>query len=166
MEFGALVCTPRSPRCGECPLTDRCAALTKGEVHSLPELPPPRSRVLLRLAVGLASRDGRALLVRAPEGGLLAGTWGPPFAVVDQGDEPARILPEACRAAHDLRLTAGRVLGTVRHTITHHRIEAACLEAHLEADVDGERARWAAEEDLDSYGLSSFARKSLRLQFS
>lgn len=34
MELGALVCTARSPRCGECPVSDACAWLAAGE-------PPP-----------------------------------------------------------------------------------------------------------------------------
>ena len=36
MDFGALVCTPASPRCGECPLADSCVALAKGTVGQLP----------------------------------------------------------------------------------------------------------------------------------
>lgn len=34
MELGALVCTARSPRCGECPLADRCAWLAAGRPAS------------------------------------------------------------------------------------------------------------------------------------
>ncbi len=36
MEFGALQCVPRSPRCTECPLSDRCLALARGRVEQLP----------------------------------------------------------------------------------------------------------------------------------
>lgn len=36
MEFGALQCTPQSPRCMLCPLADSCAALQKGCVDHLP----------------------------------------------------------------------------------------------------------------------------------
>lgn len=36
MEFGALQCTPVSPRCTECPLAESCAALQQGKVDSLP----------------------------------------------------------------------------------------------------------------------------------
>jgi A/G-specific adenine glycosylase len=165
MELGALVCTPRSPRCDGCPLRDRCAGLAAGEVASLPELPPRPATVPVTLAVALARRDGRTLLVRAPEGGLLAGTWAPPFAEVREGDDPARVLAESCRTDHGIRVSAGRRLGTVRHTITHHRIEAVCLEVRVR-NADGEGSRWVTKEELGSYGLSSFARKSLRLQFS
>ncbi|MCM1108100.1 MAG: A/G-specific adenine glycosylase [Clostridium sp.] len=36
MDFGALQCTPRSPRCVDCPLVGSCGALSSGRVDSLP----------------------------------------------------------------------------------------------------------------------------------
>ncbi|GAA2754619.1 A/G-specific adenine glycosylase [Amnibacterium kyonggiense] len=40
MELGAIVCTARAPRCGECPLADVCAWRLAG--HPEPDGPPPR----------------------------------------------------------------------------------------------------------------------------
>lgn len=36
MDFGATVCTPAQPRCGACPLSDRCLALAAGTVAERP----------------------------------------------------------------------------------------------------------------------------------
>lgn len=36
MDFGALQCTPQSPRCLLCPLAEGCAALAEGRIGSLP----------------------------------------------------------------------------------------------------------------------------------
>jgi len=36
MEFGALQCTPKSPNCSECPLSDSCVALKTNTVEALP----------------------------------------------------------------------------------------------------------------------------------
>lgn len=36
MDFGALLCTPKSPDCAQCPLSDRCVALAEGRVAQLP----------------------------------------------------------------------------------------------------------------------------------
>jgi A/G-specific adenine glycosylase len=162
MEIGALVCTPRSPRCPGCPVEDRCAARRDAVQESLPELPRRRETVPVELAVGVARRDGAVLLARAPKG-LLAGTWGPPFAVVEAGEDPARALARAT-AERGLEVVPGRLLGTVRHAITHHRIEARCFEARLDGAPDGEGARWVEEGDLGSYGLSSLAVKSFCFQ--
>ncbi|MDR2859924.1 MAG: A/G-specific adenine glycosylase [Mediterranea sp.] len=36
MDFGALQCTPQSPNCMFCPLSDTCLALSKGRISQLP----------------------------------------------------------------------------------------------------------------------------------
>lgn len=36
MDFGALVCTPNTPRCPDCPLSQYCVALASGKVQELP----------------------------------------------------------------------------------------------------------------------------------
>ncbi|MHC4473220.1 MAG: A/G-specific adenine glycosylase [Planctomycetota bacterium] len=165
MELGALVCLPRAPRCAECPIARSCAARREGVEEDLPELPGRRGSVPLLLAVAVARRDGAVLLTRAPEGGLLAGTWGPPFATVPEDADPALTLRDAA-FARGLDLAPVRHLGTVRHTITHHRIEARCYETHVAGEPEGESTRWVPESDLSRYGLSSLARKSFRFQFA
>ncbi|MFD1314069.1 A/G-specific adenine glycosylase [Namhaeicola litoreus] len=36
MELGALICTPKNPNCGACPLSGSCLALKKNKIDSLP----------------------------------------------------------------------------------------------------------------------------------
>jgi len=86
MEFGATVCTPRSPACGECPLSDECRALGAGTVGLRP---PPRRKTKVREAdfhVVVPVRDDGALyLVRRPSEGLLGGLWEFPQAEAREG---------------------------------------------------------------------------------
>ncbi len=76
MELGALVCTARSPRCGQCPLRERCAWLRAGS--------PPDPHVLRRRTQAWTGTDrqvrGRlmALLREALEpvpAGAVAAVW-------------------------------------------------------------------------------------------
>lgn len=36
MDFGALMCTPKQPKCVECPVMDSCTAFAQNTVHKLP----------------------------------------------------------------------------------------------------------------------------------
>jgi A/G-specific adenine glycosylase len=36
MELGATVCTPKNPKCSECPLAPNCAAFSDGTVLNFP----------------------------------------------------------------------------------------------------------------------------------
>jgi len=163
MELGALVCLPRSPRCDGCPVAVHCGALAADRTETLPEMPPKREVLAVRMAIGLVTGTRGTLFVRAPEGGFLAGTWMPPFAVVLDGEGLEAALRRAAREQGTL-LTPGRRLGTVRHTITHHRITATVFEAT--GDADSEDARWIPEDRRSHFGISSLAAKSLRTQFS
>ena len=69
MELGATVCTPRAPRCGECPVSAGCRAFALGIAESLPERRKKRATVALRIAAAvLLDPAGRTLLLRGEDG--------------------------------------------------------------------------------------------------
>jgi A/G-specific adenine glycosylase len=97
MELGALVCTPRNPRCGKCPIQGECLALERGTVA---ERPAPREKkkvpevdvaVLVAVAVpnggATSGEEPRFLLRKRPAQGLLAGMWE--FPGVDIAKDPS-----------------------------------------------------------------------------
>jgi A/G-specific adenine glycosylase len=43
MEMGALVCKPKQPLCGNCPLSESCFALLNGKVEKLPVVNKPKA---------------------------------------------------------------------------------------------------------------------------
>jgi len=61
MELGALICTPRSPDCGECPLKDHCAALASGTVEERPAGKERKPVPEVHVAVLVMAAQGRAL---------------------------------------------------------------------------------------------------------
>lgn len=62
MEFGALQCTPQSPRCDECPLAHKCVALATGRVGELP-MKSHKTKVVPRYMSYLYIHNGRELLL-------------------------------------------------------------------------------------------------------
>ena len=86
MELGAIVCTPKNPSCGDCPLRKDCAARKQGVQADYPVKPrkgpvPVRKRT----AVVIADAAGRVLLVQNREGGLLKGLWELPSVEPGEG---------------------------------------------------------------------------------
>lgn len=121
MELGATVCTPRAPRCGDCPVRRGCRAFALGRPDEFPPAAARRGRVRVRRAVAIVSRGGRLLVARR-EGALLERLWEPPGVELALGDSAApalraRLASLGVRA--DLRDTGIRV----RHVITHRAIE-------------------------------------------
>ena len=62
MEIGALVCTPRAPKCGECPVAEFCAAWAKGMQEELPVKKARRKVVRMSEPCALITRSGEILL--------------------------------------------------------------------------------------------------------
>ncbi len=78
MEFGALVCTARAPRCPSCPVADRCAWLAAGQ----PTLDAPVKRPQAYAGTDRQVRGRLLAVLRDAEGpvahDLLAQVWAEP----------------------------------------------------------------------------------------
>lgn len=75
MELGALVCTPRGPRCGECPLESRCKARLEGCAESLPVKARRVKRREWRGDAIVCMRGSRLLVTQRAAGELWEGMW-------------------------------------------------------------------------------------------
>src|SRR5204862_3886940 len=72
MDLGAVICTPRRPRCILCPWRSDCAAAASGIAESLPvQAEKPERPLRHGVAFWLSRGDGAVLLRRRPERGLL-----------------------------------------------------------------------------------------------
>jgi A/G-specific adenine glycosylase len=85
MELGATICTPRSPRCGRCPVAKWCGAREAGTQADRPAPPRKRPVPTCEIALAVIHEGGRLLLEKRPPEGLLAGMWA----------FPERLLPAA-----------------------------------------------------------------------
>ena len=74
MEIGALICTPRAPRCGECPVAEFCAASAAGLQDVLPVKKPTRRTARLAEPCALITRPGEVLLEHQ-SGSRWRGLW-------------------------------------------------------------------------------------------
>ena len=116
MELGAMVCLPRSPRCGECPVRSECLALVRGTVGGRPAAKPRKAVPEMDVAVVVAvTRDGSGepdvLLRKRSPTGLLAGMWE--FPGVEAGALPVGSEADGTRRriARERAMTLAEELG-------------------------------------------------------
>lgn len=98
MELGATVCTPTSPSCSSCPVSDQCRALSitrHDSSVSVTDYPVKGVKIKQRHDFSAAcvleilgdrdghQMDGTFLLVKRPDEGLLAGLWEFPSVSLD-----------------------------------------------------------------------------------
>ncbi|MBX3269937.1 MAG: A/G-specific adenine glycosylase [Sandaracinaceae bacterium] len=155
MELGARVCTPRGPRCAECPIARECVARRDGRTAELPVAKakkPPRE--VACVAVVATRGDAVALVKR--EGELFGGLWELPSA---EGRGRAAARGALRTAGIGGRLGAAPV-GVLEHVLTHRRLCVEVWRASA-ASVAGAGGRLVERAALHEVGTSTLTRRCL-----
>jgi A/G-specific adenine glycosylase len=79
MEHGALICTPKTPKCHECPVQTICMAYQQDVVNLYPVKTPKQKVIVLAYYVLIITKDNAFWMEKRPEEGLLANLWGFPM---------------------------------------------------------------------------------------
>jgi len=106
MEIGALICAPRAPRCGVCPVAEFCAAAAAGLQEELPAKKPRRSTAKLAEPCAFITRAGEILLEHQ-SGSRWRGLWKLP-AVDRIPESPPELVIEYPFTHHKVTLSVYR----------------------------------------------------------
>lgn len=144
MELGATVCLPNGePRCGDCPVRERCLGRQRGTALALPVKSPKKPRRQEEMTVFVLQREGRYALRRREDRGLLAGLWEFPHV-------PGMLKPEDALAvvgSMDLRpKELGRVIER-SHVFTHVLWRMRCY--YLDCGGEGPGLTWLTPEQVE-----------------
>ncbi len=156
MELGALVCSPATPHCEECPLALRCRAKARGWQTLLP---PAKRRSLPENIAGVALvaiRRGRVLMeLRA--GSFLAGHLSFPLFL----GEKRRMRKEMTARFPDMDPGSGEMLGEVRHAIMHRRyiLEVRRIPVGASTRDAPTGMRWIPRKEFPEVLTNSLTRK-------
>jgi A/G-specific adenine glycosylase len=161
MELGALICTPRQPRCGACPVAKQCVAYRQGRVHELPALGRRVRATPRRFVAFVAQRRGLLLVRQRPAGVVNAHLWE--FPNLELAPEDAD-LERAARTALGVRPKSLEPLATIKHSITRYRIT---LEVYRATGCDAARlpaakGRWLGRGWLHELAFTSAHKQILQ----
>jgi A/G-specific adenine glycosylase len=147
MDLGAGVCSPKSPFCEACPVQTGCAALKQNQVLTYPRKAAKKARPSKRGYVYLIQDDqGRLLLERRPERGLLAHTLG----------FPTSDWVEGAPAHPDFIAEVQETPQSVRHVFTHFDLELTLCTGKVRPKNN---YLWHAPHDPVFEGLPSLFNK-------
>ncbi len=154
MELGALICTPKTPQCQQCPVARHCKAYQRNAQHRIP--PPkkaPRQKLVHHHAVVIV-RGGKVLLERRSSNGMWSRMWQAPTI---EADKPLR--PEDVKAALPVRVYQLMKRAHFEHQTTHRRITFHVYTAKSRA----RRGVWRRPEDIADLPISNAQRRVLAL---
>lgn len=159
MELGALICTPRQPRCLLCPVRAACVARREGTTGTLPNLGPRATSTARRFMAFVVTRRGRFLVRQRPVGAVNAHLWE--FPNVETGSvEQRHARSDAPYQASDF--TSTEPLCSIKHSITRYRIQLDAFRAKLKKVPPDKSVRWCSLAELEQLAFTSAHRKILK----
>ncbi len=161
MELGALICTPKSPRCSICPVAGLCEAKRQGRQNELPFIPPrPAPTPLFDVCALAVDGRGRVLLRQRPDDAKIwwRGMW-----------ELPRTTRGAGESAQDALIRLGQELGalfapqnraaTVKHGVTRYTIELECWRISVAPFGECAVLRWFDAKEAHVLAMPSMMRR-------
>jgi len=133
MELGATVCTPRKPGCGRCPVSRYCQAFAAGLQASYPARKPQRKTPKHHVAVGVVRKDGRILITRRKESGLLGGLWELPGGKVKRGESPEEACKREIEEEVSLSVEVTGFITRVDHAYSHFKVAVDVFDCEYRA---------------------------------
>ena len=161
MELGALICTPREPRCGICPIAKRCVAYRENRILDLPHAGRRIRATPRRFVAFVAERYGRWLVRQRPAGVVNAHLWEFPNLELSPDDSD---LERAVRRVLKIRPERLERLGIVKHSITRYRItlEAYRVVSDHGTKISAGNGRWLDRKQLGLLAFTSAHGRILR----
>ena len=126
MDLGATICTPKAPKCSDCPLINTCKAYAKNRQTDIPfKEPKPQKPTRYAYAYWVEDKDQRVAFIRRPETGLLANLMSLPTSNwVDHEKD----LPH-------LQSSEEKLPGVIKHTFTHFHLIITCVKSNVLKDT-------------------------------
>lgn len=162
MDLGAMICTPRQPRCQACPLTEGCVAHFQRRQTDFPA-PKPRKELPVRMIRMLLARreNGEVLLERRPPVGIWGGLWSFPECPLEVS------VADWCQEQLGLIVSVEPAWGIVRHSFSHFRLDITPTPVRVTGQsgiiMEGERFVWYNDDHSAHRGMAAPAKRLLAM---
>ncbi len=167
MECGALICTPKSPKCPHCPLEPNCFAAMHKKQNELPvkskAAPVPHHTIV----VGLIKRNNTVLIGKRKETQMLGGLWEFPGGKVKKSESLTEALSREIKEEVNLEVQIDTKIGTIKHAYSHFKISLHAYWCNYQKGtpkaLSAEVLKWVSLDTLDDYPFPSANKKLFAL---
>ena len=167
MDLGSLICTPRTPRCGLCPLQRNCFAYRNGVVDRYPvrRRHSVEQKPIVDVVVGVFRYQNRYLFRRRPIGGLWSGLWEFPNSTRSAGRSTKTSLQRLSRE-EGVATHLAVPFGGITHELSHRTYRFDVFECRVNSiprrRLDDQRL-WVTTKEARNLAISAASQKILAL---
>ncbi len=157
MELGALICTPRSPKCLLCPVSFFCQARLAGTESEFPIKTQKKPRPHRHIAVGIVRQNGNILIDKRKEDDMLGGLWEFPGGKVEPGETYEEAVVRELKEELGIDVRVDRFFATIEHGYSHFTISMHAYECqHVGGEpqaIECSDWRWVPVHELRNYAF-------------
>ncbi|MEM7065843.1 MAG: A/G-specific adenine glycosylase [Cyanobacteria bacterium P01_B01_bin.77] len=156
MDLGATLCTRHRPACLLCPWQDHCAAYRQNLQSQLPmtETKAPLPHKQIGVAV-IHGDDGRILIDRRKQEGLLGGLWEFPGGKIEPNETFEDCVKREIKEELGIDIEVNDRLITVNHAYSHFKVTLNVFNCtHLSGEpqtIECDEVKWVTLDEIDSY---------------
>lgn len=155
MNFGAMVCTPKSPDCSVCPLSKKCYARKNAMVDELPLRSKKKTNTIRHFHFIVLSWKDKTLLTRRDQKDIWNGLYTPLIIESKSTRKPSakKIASEICRYTGTDEVLTADSTDTTKQLLSHQTIYGRFHHYILleKPKIPAEGFVWATKRKLDSY---------------
>lgn len=161
MELGALVCSPRSPRCLGCPVASLCQAHARGVTETIPARLPRKAPRKVEHHVLAMRRGGKYLFEQRPARGLWANLWQLPTIETWSGSVSPRRVRKWIAEQIGLEAEPPEPLERFAYQTTHRSLSVQLWAAEVGAGRPREGMLWRALDNVDDLPISNLQKRAM-----
>lgn len=162
MDFGAIQCTPKNPKCPICPLQETCKAYRDNKISLLPVKNRKLKIMTRRLVYIYIRQQNKVLLRRRPAGDIWEGLWEPWLAddFIEEQNGPSADIINDYSPLGDITL----ITKDVKHVLTHRilMVDFYLIDAKIKFSQSPEY-QWIDEQDIKNYALPRVVERLFKL---
>lgn len=163
MDLGAIVCTPKSPKCESCPVNALCEANKHGLREQLPVMMKKPPIPHFTVCAAIIHQNNQVLIARRPSKGLLGGMWEFPGGKVEPGESFDQALAREIREELAAEVVVGSLFGVYRHAYTHFKVTLHAFHASLTGSdpsaLETSEIRWVGISKLTNFPMGKIDRR-------
>lgn len=139
MDLGALVCTPKNPKCMECPWQKYCQSANSEYVETIPRRCRPNKKEKKGFVYLIVNSGGQIFIRKRAEKGLLSGLYEFPWS------------------EKQIYAAAENTGKSISHVFTHFKLVLQIYT--IQTDTPDTEGLFIRAEDLSKYPVSTLMRK-------
>lgn len=165
MEFGALQCTPKAPKCDECPLKNNCFAQKHQLVTSLPYKEKKTKVTSVTLDYMVLEREGTIYFKQRTQDGIWKGLYDFPSLEVQNHENGVELPTFVLKAFGKKSLPVlVEVSDNYTHLLSHRKITARFFHFELKNDANFsyEEGRFYAKNEWMDLGIPRLVERYMK----